>query len=105
MGWSGTMPYNDPLRRTRTSDPVELASALEEALENGDRRFAQLQPFLVRPPQVVSCVKGGFEIEVVVFARHRNTAFFASLEATQFGVGEMNAFGDIIASDHYTNIT
>ncbi len=86
-------------------DPVELAMALEEALENGDKRLAELKLYLVEPPAVVSCIKGGFEIDVVIYAKCRNTAFFVSAEAAQFGVGTLNEFGDVVESDHCPNIT
>jgi hypothetical protein len=70
-----------------------------------DNRLSELGPYLVQPPVVAICVKGGFEIEVAVFAKHGTTAFFVSLEAAQFGVGTMNEFGDIVESNHYPNIT
>ena len=87
-------------------DPVELVMALEETISNGsDERLKPLAPYLVDPAAMVSCVKGGFDIEVAVFAKHRDTAFFVSLDAGQFGVGTTNEFGDVVESNHYPNIT
>ena len=85
---------------------MELAGALEEALHGRlGNRLPELRPYLVQPPVVAACVKGGFEIEVAIFAKHRTVAFFVSLEAAQFGVGTMNEFGDVVESTHYPNIT
>jgi hypothetical protein len=87
-------------------DPVALASAFERALQGGSgKRLAELRPYLVDPPMAASCIKGGFEVEVAIFAKHLDTAFFVSLDGAQFGVGTMNEFGDIVESNHYLNIT
>lgn len=87
-----------------TMDSVELAMALEQALESGDRQAAELRPYLVDPPVAVSCIKGGFETEVVIYARHGRTVFFLSMDAPRFGVGETNEFGDVVEAYHYPNI-
>ena len=86
-------------------DLVELAMALEGALQGQiDHRHAEIAPYLIEPV-AATCVKGGFEIEVAIFAKHKSTAFFVSLESLQFGVGDLNEFGDIVESHHYPNIT
>lgn len=84
---------------------VELAMALEEALASGDRSVAALQPYLVDPPVFATCVKGGFEFEVVVYARHGKAVFFVSGEADQFGMGTVNEFGDVVESNHYPTLS
>ena len=86
-------------------DPVEFAMAFEESLLSGDERFAVLKPHLLERPKVVSCIKGGFELEVVIYALYKNTALFVSLEAAQFGVGTVNVYDDVIESTHYPNAT
>ena len=86
-------------------DAFELTVALEEELEGSLRkRLAELQPYLVEPYQTV-CVKGGFETEVAVYARHVNAVFFVILETLRFGAGMTNQQGDIVESHHYPNIT
>ena len=88
------------------TDAVELVMALEESLGSGsDERLKPLAPYRIDPAETVSCVKGGFEIEVAVVAKHRDIAFFVSLDAGQFGVGNTNEFGDVVESNHYPNIT
>ena len=83
----------------------ELAPALRKQLERTFRnRLGDLEPFRVSP-YVVSCVKGGFETEVAVFARSDRVVFFVSLDALRFGAGRINKFGDIIESTHYPTIT
>jgi hypothetical protein len=85
-------------------DAVEAVMALEEELEGPlPKRMPELKPFLVQP-FVVQCIKGGFSIEVWVFARYRNTVLFASFEGRQYGVGSLNGNGEVHESFHYPTL-
>jgi len=84
---------------------VELAMALEEALLDGDKQVSVLKPYLLDAPVVALCIRGGFETEVVVYAKHRHTAFFVATDSAQFGIGTTNEFGDVIEAFHYPNLT
>ncbi|HLX23497.1 MAG TPA: hypothetical protein VKR38_09155 [Usitatibacter sp.] len=79
--------------------------AISNVLNEGLDEIGDLTPYRLDPPRGASCIKGGFEIEVVVYAEHANTAFFISVDAGQFGVGTTNEYGDIVESNHYPNIT
>jgi hypothetical protein len=69
-----------------------------------DREMADLKPYMVEPRKVL-CVKGGFEIDVVILAMHREHAFFAIPSTNHFGAGITNEYGDIVDSHHYPNLT
>lgn len=87
-------------------DALELIMSIEEGIGSGsDERLKALAPYRMDEAETVSCVKGGFDVEVAVVAKHGNTAFFVSLDAGQFGVGTTNESGDIVESNHYPNIT
>jgi hypothetical protein len=84
---------------------VDLAMALEEALSSGEKRVAALRPYLLDAPVEALCIHGGFETEVVVYARYGHTAFFVAIDSARFGVGTTNEFGDVIEAYHYPNLT
>jgi hypothetical protein len=85
-------------------DNVELLMALEEELEGPlPGRIAELKPYEV-DPFVARCIKGGFSIDVMVFARHGRAVLFASLEAPRFGVGALTSAGEIRQSSHYPTL-
>jgi hypothetical protein len=82
-----------------------LTSAIEKHLDRALRnRLSEIEAFRVAP-YMVTCVKGGFETDVAVFAKRGGAVFFVSLDALMFGAGSINDFGDIIESMHYPNIT
>jgi len=85
-------------------DGIELAASLEEALDNGDKDLAVLKPYLLRAPLEALCIRGGFETDIIIYARHEKTAFFIAMDSAQFGVGEMNEHGDVVDAFHYPNI-
>ncbi len=88
-----------------TPDSVELAMALEEELAGPlHKKLADLEPYLVEP-HLTLCIKGGFQTEVAVYAKHANAVFFVILETLRFGAGTISEFGDIIESHHYPNVT
>jgi hypothetical protein len=85
-------------------DAVELVMALEEELEAPPPKdYPELKPFLVEP-FAAQCIKGGFSMDVWVFARHRSAVLFASLEGQRFGVGELRAADEVHESFHYSTL-
>ena len=89
------------MQRTVATLTPELRKQLERSLRG---QLDQLEPYRV-PPYHTLCVKGGFEMDVAVFARQGTAVFFVSLDALRFGVGVLNELGDIVESDHYPNVT
>ncbi len=79
--------------------------AVSNVVSQGLDEIEDLKPYRLDPPRVVSCIKGGFEIEVVIYAEHANVALFISVDAGQFGVGTTSEYGDIVDSNHYANVT
>jgi hypothetical protein len=92
-------------RMSRSLEGIELAMVLEEALLSGDKHVAALKPYLLDEPVEALCIRGGFETEIVIYARHGHTAFFVATDSAQFGMGTTNEFGDVIDAYHYPNLT
>ena len=59
-------------------DAIEAMMALEEELEGPlPKRVPEIKPYLVAPFEA-PCIKGGFAVDALVFARHRSTVLLRS---------------------------
>jgi hypothetical protein len=65
--------------------------------------YPNIVPCLVLPFEK-TCTQGSYRYPALVFAQHGSTILFAAEYARRFGVGTLDAGGEVEASDQYATL-